>query len=598
MKTCSLRCVLAFLLSACGVSSVQAASLNDMISKEGLVQGNSSMTTWVVKEHINQRDKALFLSIWGKQGKDGQLRWGVIGQEAEDRQRPQPGESRARWLINPAHQELVFMPSTRGLKEARIYVRQAGEEAFSVFYQRYREQQRYATDYVQVYAIPNVSADERYFPRYSQAVVGEPSSASVLTRNLLAAYRKPDATGSSALTLFEAHNRVLAELPGADAGITPLLIKGLLVFPHGRQEGLGIIPTLLDRDGLEEAGKVGLLSQTYVALGLHEGFVHGLSPDRKLRILNPSGVPVESAVGDIVTLPTPVQGARVRHASDASGRFMFESFFVDMRLHDGRPARRLLIRRADHSALMLFPGPVPEGDDAGEYGDMVFLGQGGDRDFFAAQRKSGAWDAFALAGDGRAERVHWAASSGRRGAVSVEGDPFAMLALLQENQSLRVADQEQAYEALKRDKPAFVRHVMQSVRRDKFGIYQPQSDFQTAERYAGELGGDLLAEWLLAFNKLSGLDEKAIAELLRMATDSMVQKGLEQELANRAQARRNQEIAAQNQAEQRARARERSEAAARADALLQGRWTGAPGLSALEQDYYVGKGYVIIRKPR
>lgn len=174
-----------------------------------------------------------------------------------------------------------------------------------------------------------------------------------------------------------------------------------------------------------------------------------------------------------------------------------------------------------------------------------------------------------------------------------------MLALLQENQSLCVADQERSHAALKSDKPAFILHVMQAVRRDKFGIYQPQSDFQAAERYARELGGDLLGEWLMAFNRLSTMDEKMIAELRRSTSNTMVQRGLDQELANRVQARRNQEIAEESQAEQLAKTRQRNQAAARAAALLKGpAWSGALSLSTLEQDYYVGKGYVIIRKPR
>lgn len=578
-----LSILLFFLLSISSLSAT-AATLEQLIAKEKLVQGNPSMKTWLVgrdwDDNIDHK-KALFLSVWGKHDKNGQLRWGVISQQTSENGHSPNKEAKAKWLVKPEYNELVFMPEAHGEGiGTRIYVKAADKEFFSVIYQEYRRQNTHPTEFTQVYAIPNITPDKSYRTDHAFPT---------LTRNLLAAYGKPDANGISILTLFEEKNRKLLDIPEADAGRSPELIKGMLVVPYAGNR-TGVIPTDLSRAGFNSPGKLKPRTERYQTVGLHHDLIYATAPDGKIQLLQIWGEPLESA-GDITALPEPVVGSYVRH--------QFKPYFVTLRLADGRFARRLLVYKEGLVRLGLFPSEMPASAGNTAFGDMVFLGQGGSKDFFAAQNKDGSWQAFVLGSDGSPGPAQWAQSSGQKGTITANDDPSTLLALLQKNNDLQMKDLKSAETALRQDKPAFIRHVMQSVRQDKFGYYQPKSDFELAERYARESGGNLWGEWLIRFNRLSTMNEDAIAGLRASVSDPNVQAGLDRELANREQQRTNQKISAEFQAREAARFRERQEGAQRAAELFKSSG-GAPGLSALEKDNEARKSdskpYEIIEK--
>lgn len=570
---------LLFLLLITGLPA-SAATLEQLIAKENLVQGNPSMTTWVT-----DNNKALYLSAWGKHDKQGQLRWGVIGEQTTGNGRGPDQDANAKWLVKPEHPELVFMPEPHGTSlGTRIYVKPADAEFFSVIYQDYRRQNIHPTEFTRVYAIPNVTPERAYLHRFKDTG-HEGESFPILTSKLLAAYGKPDAGGASTLTLFEERQ----EIQGVDAGRSPVLIKGMLVIPYVGNR-VGVIPTDLSRKGFTSTGKLKPREERYQAVGLHHDLIYATLPDSKIQLLQIWGEPLETT-GEITALPEPVVGTYARH--------QFKPYFVALRLPDGRFARRLLAYKEGYAKQALFPADMPASAGNAEFGDMVFIGQGSGKDFFAAQNKDGTWQAFVLGNDGTPRTAQWAQSSGQQGTITTNGDPSALLTLLQKNNDLQMKDLQSAETALRSDKPAFIRHVMQNVRQDKFGHYQPKSDFELAGRYAQESGGDLWGEWLIRFNRLSTLEEDAIAKLRASATDPNVRAGLGRELANREQQRTNQKISAEFQEQESARFRQRQEGAQRAAELFKSSG-GAPGLSALEKDNEARKSgskpYEIIEK--
>ncbi len=612
----SLRTMLMALLLIATGCQVQAATLDDIVRKENLVQGNPAMVTWIVKNHINQKDKeTFFLSVWGRHNKNGELLWGVIAQEAVDGDVPYREAAKARWIIKPDYPELVFMPAPAGVFLGRIYVKPAKAEFFSVIYQEYRGQRIHPSEFTQVHAINDMGSTQKHPVRQRLRQTDNAEATDpALVGNMLAAFGKPDANGNSTLTLFEAHNGVWLTLTDMDAGTPPRLLKGLLAVAYAN--GIGLIETNFIREGFNTPGKAKLLSERYQAVGLHHDFIHALSPEGKKLILQPWGEPLDSSIGDITALPEPIAGSLPRDSFKPY--FFFTPYFVDFRLPDGRTARRLLVyNKGKPARFSLFPGKASAGSGKTEFGNMVFLGSDSDKDFFAAQAKDGSWEAFALGGDGIPDQVQWAGSSSHKGTIATKGAPSTMFAALQENNSMlesdmraahaelkqknamREAEKRAAEAALRQNKPAFIQHVMQTVRQDQFGYYQPKSDFELAERYARELGGNHWGAWLMRFDRLSTMDEGAIVRLRSTVNDPNVQAGLDRELANRNQQRTNQRVSAEFQEREAARSRERQQGAQRAAELFKSSG-GAPSLSTLEQDNEARKSgskpYEVINK--